>query len=80
MDKKPNVQMCWKARLKKPINLVSRSFSTDSVVTLTRNTRGQTHILGFRSAVISDKDWELVWDDRALDRLLKQNGEDYEYF
>ena len=70
--------MCWQARLKRSVNLVSRSYSSGSVVTLTRNARGQTHIYGFKSAVIADKDWELVWDDHAINKWLNKNGEDHE--
>ena len=66
-------RMTWKARLKRDINLTSRKYARGTIVVLTKDRVGRTHIEGFKSAIVADKDWEMYWDDFAYNKLLNES-------
>jgi hypothetical protein len=72
--------LVWRARLKKDIRLTSVVFRKGTIVRLYRNVRGHVHVVGYQAATVADKDWELVWDEHGLQKILQSNGEDHEFY
>jgi hypothetical protein len=64
--------LSWQAILKKDISMVSESLPAGTVVRLTKDIRGNTHIVGYRSAVLRDDEWEMFWNEPAYEDLLRK--------
>ncbi len=65
--------LTWHAVLKKDITLVGEKFTAGTMVKLQRDARGLSHIVGYRSAVLQDEEWEMFWNEPAYQDLLREH-------
>lgn len=64
-----NQPLMFKVRLLRDIESLYSKFPKGSVQTAV-NLGGSVMINGYQNAKLSDKDWELYWDQDALDKMI----------
>lgn len=68
--------MKWHAILKKDVELLGAKYRAGTMVKLQKDVKGNTHIVGYRSAVVQDDEWEMFWNQPAYEDLLNDKDRD----
>lgn len=63
--------LTWQAILRKRVELLGETFTPGTIVRLQKDVNNNIHIVGYRSAVLEDDEWEMFWNQPAYDDLLR---------